>query len=519
MPKKAFFRSMEFRIFLTAWLIYIFYLQMYGSSCMANSNSALAASIINEGRFEVDTYYRASCDLAFYNSHYYSGLAPGISFISAPLYAAGKVVLEPLPPDFINYAYEKIDSYGKSLPADFYGNKKSVSHYFPGLTRKEVVQHLIISTFLLPPLTTALFSAISVALIYSILKYFTKRKRVLITVFYGFGTLLFPLSTEFFQRELALALALASFLILLKIKHKELSAKKAVFAAGLLAGLSIWFDYYHAVLLILFGIYLAYILSLERGKISLKKIFAHGNFLLLLKFSVGALIPIILLMGYHYAAFDNPFVTAYKYRTTVDYRIDIGKMPFPSAATIIRLFEFFIYSPIMIFAAYGLFQAIRKKDERYPEAIGTLVFFILTFIYATSLAILYQSFMPSSHKRYMLPVVPYLMLFLPYVFSAIRKKKMLSIIIAVGIISIFFNWTAAQFGGHSSLVQFDLSQNKFIAGADFLKAGPSSSLIRTLSGALGLSFIQSLLINILALLALISLIWLIWRKPYRQTRF
>ncbi len=519
--KKSFFKTVEFKLFLTAFIVYVFYLQMYGGSCMANSNSALTAAIVNEGRLEVDTYYRASCDLAYYNGHYYSGLAPGISFIAAPLYAAGQFALEPLPESVIDYAYEKIDGYGKNLPKDFYGNEKRISYYFPALAKKDAVQHLIISTFILPTLTTALFSAISVALLYLILQYFTNdnKKKIIIALLYGFGTLLFPLSTEFFQRELAIAFSLASFLILLKIKHKEIDAKKSVFGAGLLAGFSIWFDYYHAVLLGLFGLYLIYILN--KGSKKIMSIFEFKKIGLLLKFGIGALIPLILLMGYHYIAFDNPFTTPYKYRTTVDYEINLGKIPFPSTATIIRIFEFFIYSPIVIFGIYGLFIALRKKDANYPEAWGTLIFFILTFIYATSLAILYQSFMPSSHKRYMLPAVPYLMIFLSYALNGIKSKnqgKVTKVIMAVGLVSFLFNWSAAQLEGHASLTQFDLTSEKFIGVADMIRSGPSSSFARTLAGALGFGFIETLLINALALSLLAFLIWLIWRNTNNRIK-
>jgi len=80
------FKTREFKIFLTAWIVYIFYLQMFGSGCMANSQSALTAAIANEGRFQIDTYHRVSCHISYYEGHYYSGQPPGISFITAPIY-------------------------------------------------------------------------------------------------------------------------------------------------------------------------------------------------------------------------------------------------------------------------------------------------------------------------------------------------------------------------------------------------------------------------------------------------
>ena len=484
---------------------------MFYSSSMSNSNSALAASIVNEGRFEIDTYHRTTVDVALYNGHYYSGMNPGISFISVPFYAAGKAIFYLFPDKYVDFFYEKIDAYGESLPVDFYGNKKKISNYLPDLNKKQALEHIFISTFILPTFTTTLFSALSALFLYLILKKFTNNEkiRMLITLLYAFGTLIFPLSTEFFQRPIAVAFTFAAFFILFKIKHKEIrQTHTALFAAGLLAGLSVWFDYYH---IIAAGLLFIYLLTFNIK-------YKNFNLSALLEYIIAVLISVLLILLYNYVAFDNPFSTPYSYRIIVDYHISgLSQIQLPSIQTIIRLFEFFLYSPIVLFALYGLYKAISKKDDYYHEALGVGIFFILTFIYATFLAITYLPYSPSSHKRYMLPIVPYLMIFLSYAITNKRilnkKSKIKGIVLIIGIISVFFNWTAAQYGGHQALTQYDLDENKFLAGLKFFQNGPSSAFLRTLGGIFS---VNVLLLNLIGLVALFLIILLIWRPYFRR---
>jgi len=525
--KSNFFKSKGFKLFLTVWIIYIFYLQMYGSSCMANSNSALTASIVNEGSFEIDTYRRASCDVSFYNGHYYSGMVPGISFISVPVYAASKPVFYLLPDSHVDFLYEKLESYGNALPLDFLGNKKIPSNYFPDLGKRQVIQHLVISGIVLPAFTTALFSALSVLLLYIILKRFTNNEklRLSITLFYAFGTLLFPLSTEFFQRPIAITLAFAAFFILFRIKHggTKKSKESAIFASGLLAGLSVWFDYFH---LLVAGLLFLYLLSFIK-KIDLIKKFNHDKksfrFLKLsiydlsrlLKFVIGVSIPVVLLLSYHYIIFDNPLTTPYSHKGSLEYQYpDRDGIEF-NMKVLIHLFEFLLYSPILIFAIYGTYKAFLRKDAYYHEALGTGIFIILTFIYASILAVVVvylPGYFPPSAKRYMLAIVPYAMIFLIYALTTNKTYKKINLkplIFIVGFISIFFNWTAAQYGGHTGLVQYHLYKKQFIGGLDFFQNGPSSSLLRTVSEVLN---INHFVLNIIGLAVLVLIILIIWKR-------
>ena len=519
LTKSKFLKTADFKVFLTVWIVYVFYLQMFGFSHMATNQSALTAAIVNEGRFKIDTYYRAGGEgVAYYKGHYYSGQAPGISFLSVPLYLISKPFFYLLPESTINTIFEKLEKYGEKLPEDWQGKKRILSNYFPDLTKRQILEYVLISGFILPVFTTALISSLSVVCLYSILKYFSRdeKLRILITLFYGFGTLIFPLSTEFFERPIAIAFMFAAFVILFKIRHKELKpTKKVLFISGALAGLSGGFDYFHIFLsAILFFYFLAFLL-LEEKNLKLTK----TKFLMILSFGVGITVPIILLGLYHYTIFDNPFTISYTYMRFPEDRLTLSglrHLSMPNSKVLFNMAVFFLYSPIIILAFYGLFRALLKKDRYFVDAAAVLAIIIATFLFSTLLVLAYYTLpsatVGSSFKRYMKPILPYTMIFLSYVFDKhkIVKKKVSVLFFVFGGISIFLNWLSAQYGGHGALGHFDLKTMKFVFIERFLKIGPSSQFLDAFAGVFHLN---SLLLNLVGLAALIVLIYFIW-KPY-----
>ena len=522
--KLKFFRSREFKLFISVWLVYVFYLQMYGMSGMANSQSALTAAIVNEGRFEIDTYYRVGGGgVAFYDDHYYSGQAPGISVVSVPLYILSKPVIHFLPQGATDFLFEKLERYGEKLPVDYYGNQKVLSNYFPGLSKRDILEYILISGFILPVFTTSLISALCVVIFYLALKKITNngKLRMLITLFYAFGTYMFPLSTEFFERPIAIALMFSAFIIIFKIRHKELRAERSsLFAAGILAGLSAWFDYFHIAIAGMLFLYLLffYIKDNTKSNKSIRSVIFGLNKKRLVSSSyyiIGVVIPVILLFLYYYIIFDNPFTQSYAYSIIPEsvHKISgILNIQMPDLKTLGYMAGFFIFSPTVILTLYGVYKAILKKDAYLNDALAVGFYSVVILLYASILSFSYPSAIAPSFSRYMTPILPFTFLFMPYIFTnrkmELKNTKAL-LLIAIGVISIFMNWSSAQYGGHHALGQYDFENNRFMAGADFLLEGPSSSLLSTLSGVLG---VNSLLLNVLGLAMLVLLLVIIWRN-------
>lgn len=492
---------------------------------MANSQSALTASIVNEGRFEIDTYHRvAGGGKAFYDGHYYSGQSPGISFISVPLYILSKPIFNLLPKSLIDSLFEKLENYGESLPVDLNGNKRIPSNYLPDLNKRQILEYLIISGFILPIFTTSLFTAITVLLLYILLKKFTdnEKLRLLITLFYAFGTLAFPLATGFLERPIAIAFIFAAFIILFKIRHKNLKSKSStIFTAGMLAGFSSWFDYFH---LLPAGLLFFYLLSFYINGVGKKKGFKRlwifdlnkQKIFLLLSYIIGLLIPVFLLFSYYYIVFDNPFTQPYAYTVSSESIHSISgilDIKLPNMITLAYVSKSFLYSPIIFLALFGIYKALLKRDMYYHDVLTVSVFAVFTLIYASILTLTYPAIIAPSFKRYLTPMIPFIFIFLPYIFASnklLKKNKMKVLLIIVGIVSIFINWTSAQYGGQHTLTNPEIGDAQLVATSEFLKNGPSSDFLYTLSEFLGGS---ALLFQIIGLLFLALIIFLIW-KPY-----
>ena len=390
------------------------------------------------------------------------------------------------------------------------------------MDKRQVLEYILISGFALPIFTTALFSAIGSVLVYSMLRRFTKNEslRMAATAFYAFGTILFPLSTEFFEREIAIVLMFSAFFILFKIRHKEIKPTgSALFAAGVLAGISAWFDYFHLFASGLLFIYLvSFFIRSGPSKIKgFKRLWIFDlnkqRASLLLKFVIGVAIPVLLLFSYFYIIFDDPLATSYTHRIVSASNhsiLDVFNAKFPSAGTLFHMLKFILFSPIVIFALYGIYRALLKKDKYYHDALAVAIFVAFTLLYASALAVTYPDSVAPSFKRHMTPILPYTFIFLPYIFAnnIPRGNKIKIIFLSLGAISTFFNWTSAQFGGHHGLSHFDLETKKFDVMPQFLENGPSSDFLSTLAGTFNGN---ALLFNIIGLIILALIILLIWR--------
>jgi len=83
--------TIEIKIFITVWLIYALYTSPAGG-VTPNRYMDLVHSIVNEGRFSIDTYHENTDDKAYFNGHYYAGALPGPSFLAVPTYVIFKEI-------------------------------------------------------------------------------------------------------------------------------------------------------------------------------------------------------------------------------------------------------------------------------------------------------------------------------------------------------------------------------------------------------------------------------------------
>jgi len=254
-------KTKEFKIFLTFFIIY----SLFASYINWNENSRLdlTMAIVDEHRFEIDTYANNTGDRAVYDGHYYTDKAPGMSLLATPLYAVYKII------------HGKPDVHqnlmGFNISTDFY-----------------------MLIFLVTILTSSLFGALSVMLVYKILRYFSKNEkhRLWITIAYGSGTLIIIYSRLFFGHVTATFFAFLSFYLIIISEEEK---RNYYFLAGLSAGMAVLVEY--TSLLILLGCFVL-IIVFKKWKSTINYLF-------------GAFIVLSLLLSYNLIAFDSFFITGY----------------------------------------------------------------------------------------------------------------------------------------------------------------------------------------------------------------
>jgi len=245
----------EFKIVLTFFIIYLCFAQFQNWN--DNSKFNLTRAIVDEHRFEIDSYINNTGDRAYYDGHYYSDKAPGASFLTVPIYAVFKL--------------------------------------FFGMPNTDFKLHLL--EFMIIALTSAFFSALLVILMYKISRFFVKKEtyRMLITIIFGLGTGIFVYSTIYYQYGISIFFAFLCFYLIFKMKQ----GKKGnyYFVAGLFGGVAFITDYLVIIIILC-------CLSMLIFNKKWKKIFS---------FLAGFSILVLVLLIYNHSIFNNPFDLSYIY--------------------------------------------------------------------------------------------------------------------------------------------------------------------------------------------------------------
>jgi len=442
-----FINRKETKLFITFLIIYIYFIQWYGWN--EESNFALTKSIVEENRFEIDSFYNLTGDRSVYQEHYYSDKDPGLSFLASPTYMIWKLVYNFFPTKF------KIDHAGSTgYVTELHGNVPIVTFIDRGF-------FIFTSMILVTISTSVLFSSLTAVLVYKISKYFLKNQayRILLSLTYGIATLAFPSALHFMTNATATFFVFLSFYLLFKIKNEKLKESKYILLAGLAAGFGIATDRFGillAPLLIIYSFWLNKRLSL---------VFLSGLFL--------SILPFLL---YNYTIFGNPFDLASSYIDRQIYRTAYPQSTLPiffsnekpenfammsllNTDVIKQLFEHFhfiptlpnpyvimrlllypyrgllFYSPVLFLSLVGIIFMFKKYRVETTFIILALILFLCVISMRRTWWGGYDF-----GNRYLLPIVPFLMLPLAFVFDKINKK----IIIFLLLISIFFNFLGLQ---------------------------------------------------------------------------
>jgi len=435
----------EVKIFLSLFLLYLLFVQWYGWN--EESNFALTRAIAEEKRFEIDSFANQTGDRAIFSGHYYSDKDPGLSFLASPVYTIWKFAYNFSPENF-----KSEHTASEEYVTELVSNATIVTSTDRGF-------FTFSSMILVTVFTSGLFSSLTAVLVYKISGYFLKKQsyRILIALTYGIGTLAFPYALHFMTHATAVFFVFLSFYLLFKIKSERLKESKYFILAGLAAGFGIVVDRLVILIAALIAIY----------SFSLSRRYSLG-------FLIGLILAVLPFFLFNYSIFGNPFDLASSYidrqiwRTAYPSSVlslgfsneesnvvtmsllntDVVKkitehfhfISTPNPYVMMRLLLYpyrglLFYSPILLASLIGLFFMFKKYRT---ETILIILGLILLLLMISMRKTWWGGY--GFGNRYLLPIVPFLMLPLAFALNKINKK----LVIVFLSVSILINFLGLQ---------------------------------------------------------------------------
>ncbi|MEE2708830.1 MAG: hypothetical protein VYA69_04460 [Gemmatimonadota bacterium] len=437
-------------IFLSCWIIYIFHI---GPIPGVNENRYLdlVRSMVEEGELTLDRYHFNTVDKLYRGGHYYAGAAPGLSIVSIPAYLILNIGKQAIPMRIFNqydtsyYIREQLG--GANAPDSF------VTEYPFG---EFLLAHVLITACV-----NSLLAAGIVVLIDLVLRWFSISfwQRLIVHAVYAFGTITFFYATRLYAHVSSTFWVFLTFVILFAMRRQQITIRGCA-AAGFALGMGALTEYTVAPVIAVLGVY---------SLVTLKK-------KELIVFILACMIPLGCLMLYQYVCFGGPLTTAYSTNFPMNQDGDLGPRTtintgfngfgIPSLASLWGLTlspyrGLFIYSPVLIVAVYILFRRIRDKNDTYRLEWRIIwAVFLLQFLFNSTMLTFWSGGYVWG-PRYLMPLLPFLMIPLGLAFRSIPSP----VIISLGTLSILINWTG---------VQYIVSQNPFNSIGMFLLSGPTT---------------------------------------------
>jgi len=407
-----FMNNREFKIFLTFFLIYFYFIMWDGWN--EDSGFALTRAIVEEKRFEIDSFANYTGDRIFYENHYYSTKFPGEPFLATPIYATFQSIYSALPSNFTNQYSE--DNIIEKYYATFPYNEKIEFEYKPNPGALILISMILVTVF-----TSSFFSAMSTVLIYKISKYFSQeeKNRLSLTIAYGLATLIFPNALVFTGFGTSTFFIFLSFFLLFKMKNTKIESDKYFILSGLFFGFAFII---RQQLILIAIIYLIYLFSIKKEKIPL--------------FLMGALIAIIPYLIYDYITIPKNMVNlrfSPWSQIVEQFLINPSWMLF----WLLPYKGLFFYHPIFFFCFLSFYFMYKKFK------VESIIFILISSILIIFSNILWLFEMPlgaSFGIRFLTTLSPFLII--PFIYF-IQKfgLRIAWIIIAIGI---FINFLGLQ---------------------------------------------------------------------------
>jgi len=405
----------ELKIFITFFLISALFIHWGG--WYENSIFALTRAIVDEHRFEIDSFANQTSDRAYFNGKYYSDKAPLTSIVGVPSYVFAKTIMK----NDINATVIEVFDNGKAV---------LYAYENPGM--------FFFTTMIIYTLgTSVLFSSLSLIVFYRILLYFfeNEKHRIILTMIFGFATLTFPYALNVNVQPIAVFFLLLSFYFLLKQQKNQ--KLMALIPAGISLGLSVTADYSIGV-----ASFLIFMYVFTKNKNLIKfSIFMLSFFL--------SLLP---LLSYNYLLLGNPFTFMQKYEDPNVYPavpqevFNTYGFLIPNAGVIYQILigvyrGLFFYYPVLILSLVGVFYMSREKALR-KEFLLFLFIFISYVIFNSARTTWHGGY--AFGPKYLYYTVPFLTIALGFAFKDFKYTSFKLVFAIFLCLSLFSNILSLQ---------------------------------------------------------------------------
>lgn len=333
-------------------------------------------ALVNHNTVAIDRYQANTGDKDFYAGHYYSGKSPGQSLIGVPIYAAYKGFL----------------TLKGNPPADTADD--DASRYVEIL------------------LTCGIPATLLLLLFFWFLGYFSTSvfNRAVLTLALGLATNIFAYAQNLFGHVPVTTLLFGGFVLVWILTHEDASRGKVshwlkcrptftACLAGFAFGMAFLFEYPPVLIAILIGIYALTRLPLR----------------LLVLMVVGALPPLLVVLGYDYAAYHNPLTLGYTSGASVLFKgaqtQGFGGLVWPPKPEAMWGMSFspyrglFFLSPFLLLALPGFWLWRRKGGWEWLLCLAIVIIFFFTM----TMYVVWDGGVVVG-PRFLVPILPFLAL-------------------------------------------------------------------------------------------------------------
>jgi hypothetical protein len=377
----------------------------------------MVVAVVEDGTFQIDPYVANTVDYAKVGEHYYSDKAPGVAFLGIPVYAVLREFFE-LP--VMEGVMDRLAA-NEALQATL---REEGTGLLENKVRFAIAQTAL--TFVGAVLPTALLGV----LMYRLLSRFTARPwpRVGVVLAYGLLTPAFAYAGAFYGHQLSAACLLAAFTLVF-MGPKPIPTL-ALMAVGFLLGYSVVSEYPAALVAGILFLYTFYRLGDRRriGWVILTGGAVAAGWMLYNTFVFGSPLE----LGYsHSELWTDQHHTGFMSLTLPRWDAVWG-------ITFSPFRGLFVLSPLLLLALPGLVMWYRSQEHR-PEMWVALASMVAMFLFNSSSIMWWGGF--SVGPRYLLPMVPFMVLPLVYVFREANRRLWVCLLCGVlGAWSLVATW-------------------------------------------------------------------------------